>query len=171
VEDMDGYFRRAEGGFTLIELLIVIAIIGIVASIAIINLIPAERRAKYARAAGDTKTIVTQALVYINDNNCAPGSVADLWDLNGPTGGGACAAAAIPGYMAQVSDPFTAGANYLFGFSVIGVNRSWSRGWNGIDDNVGWDGVAPLGATDDLGNSSQTGCVTGTAAVVPSDIC
>ena len=41
-------------------------------TIAIINLIPAERRAKYARTAGDTKTIVTQALVYINDNNCAP---------------------------------------------------------------------------------------------------
>jgi general secretion pathway protein G len=169
---MDGYARRAERGFTLIELMIVVAIIGIVASIAIINLIPAQQRAKYARASADTKTIVTQSLVYINDNNCAPASVTDLWDLNGPTGGGAAcgATAPVPGYMATVTDPFTSGANYLFGFAPTGVNRSWARGWDGTDDSAGWNGVAPLG-NDDVGNSSQTGCATGPSAVVPSNIC
>jgi general secretion pathway protein G len=154
----------------LIELLLVVAIIGIVASIAIINLIPAQQRAKYARAAGDTKTIVAQTLVYINDNNCAPATVADLWDLNGPTGGGVCAAAAIPSYTTRVTDPFTSGSNYLFGSAVTGVNRSWARGWDGTDNSVGWNGVAPLG-NDDVGNSSQTGCATGPSAVVPSNIC
>ena len=168
--DMRGYFKRDEKGFTLIELLIVVAIIGILASIAIINLIPAERRAKYARTAGDTKTIVTQALVYMNDNNCAPAGVTDLWDTNGPTGGGLCAAGPVDGYMSQVTDPFRSGGNYSAGFSVTGVNRAWGFGFDGQDDTSGWNGVTPI-QDDDLGNSSQLGCVNGGAAVVPSGIC
>ncbi len=169
---MRGYFKRDEKGFTLIELLIVVAIIGIVAAIAIVNLIPAGMRAKYARTAGDTKTIVTQALVYINDNNCAPAGVTavDLWDLTGPTGGGACAAATIDGYMSTVTDPFTSGTDYFALFSVTGVNRSWGTGSDGTNDSGAWDGVAAL-TDDDLGNSSQTGCSNGGAAVVPSGIC
>ena len=168
--DMRGYFKRDEKGFTLIELLIVVAIIGILASIAIINLIPAERRAKYARTAGDTKTIVTQALVYINDNNCAPLAITDLWDLNGPTGGGLCAAGPVDGYMSQVTDPFRSGGNYSAGFSVTGVNRAWGFGFDGQDDTSGWNGVNSI-QDDDLGNSSQVGCVTGPSTVIPSGIC
>jgi prepilin-type N-terminal cleavage/methylation domain-containing protein len=159
-----------EKGFTLIELLIVVAIVGIVAAIAIVNLIPADRRARYSRTAGDTKTIVTQSIVYINENNCAPAGVTDLWDGNGPTGGGACAAGAIPNYMASVTDPFTSGSNYLGLFAVNGVNRAWGRGFNGMDDSAGWDGVAAL-TDDDMGNSSQVGCVHGNSAVVPGGIC
>ncbi len=166
---MTRYFKRDEKGFTLIELLIVVGIIGIVAAIAIVNLIPAGMRAKYARTAGDTKTVVTQALVYINDTNCAPAGIADLWDLTGPTGSG-CAAGTVDGYMATVTDPFRSGGNYSAVFSVTGVNRAWGFGFDGQDDTSGWNGVTPI-QDDDLGNSSQTGCSNGGAAVVPSGIC
>lgn len=63
---------RREKGFTLIELLIVVAIIGIIAAIAVPNLLTAIQRSKRSRTAADLRAIGTALGSYQVDNNMFP---------------------------------------------------------------------------------------------------
>lgn len=65
---------RKEKGFTLIELLIVVAIIGIIAAIAVPNLLTAIQRSKRSRTAADLRAIGTALGSYNVDNNQFPTS-------------------------------------------------------------------------------------------------
>ncbi|HXH29040.1 MAG TPA: prepilin-type N-terminal cleavage/methylation domain-containing protein [Candidatus Polarisedimenticolia bacterium] len=63
---------RRQKGFTLIELLIVVAIIGIIAAIAIPNLLNAIDRGKQKRTMADMRSIGTAIESYAVDNNRYP---------------------------------------------------------------------------------------------------
>ena len=64
--------NRNSKGFTLIELLIVVAIIGIIAAIAIPNLLNAIDRGKQKRTMADMRSIGTAVESYAVDSNVYP---------------------------------------------------------------------------------------------------
>ena len=84
-------FKRSNSkGFTLIELLIVVAIIGIIAAIAIPNLLNAIQRGKQKRTMSDMRTVGTAVEQYSLDNgfrpeNASGDAVTQLTDLVAPT--------------------------------------------------------------------------------------
>ena len=69
---------RKEKGFTLIELLIVVAIIGIIAAIAIPNLLNAIDRGKQKRTMADMRSVGTAIESYAVDNNFYPKNMTNV---------------------------------------------------------------------------------------------
>jgi len=74
---------RKNRGFTLIELLIVVAIIGIIAAIAIPNLLNAIHRGRQKRTMADMRTIGTAIGTYATDMNFYPRGLTTLAQFEG----------------------------------------------------------------------------------------
>ena len=71
-------FKKNQKGFTLLELLVVIGIIGLLASILVINLTSARRRARDTKRVADIRNLQTAAEDYFGKNGRYPNTIADL---------------------------------------------------------------------------------------------
>ncbi len=64
--------RRDEAGFTLVELMVVIVIIGLLATVVLINVLPSQDRAMVTKAKADIATLSSAMEQYRLDNMAFP---------------------------------------------------------------------------------------------------
>jgi len=123
---------RKDKGFTLIELLIVVAIIGIIAAIAIPNLLNAIDRGKQKRTMADMRSIGTSVESYAVDNNFYPKGMTNV------------NAAGISTYVAPI---------YI---KTVPTTDGWNGAWN-CNSTAGGTQYTIISFAKDGAAGTQTG--------------
>ena len=128
--------RRSEAGFTLVELMVVIVIIGLLATVVVINVMPATDRAALTKARADIATLEQGIEMY------------RLNRLQYPTTEQGLSAVTAEGFIKRLpNDPW--GKPYLYSapgrdgreFEIKSLGADGRDGGEGQDADIGnWDG-------------------------------
>ena len=82
--DDDGNQEPSRNGFSLVELMVVIFIIGLLATVVLINVLPSQDKAMRVKAQGDIATLSQAMEMYRLDNLAYPGAGEGLAALRTP---------------------------------------------------------------------------------------
>ena len=127
--------KKKQAGFTLVEVMVTMVIIGLMATIVVINVLPMMGKAKGEKAKIDISRL-SQALEYYNlDTNTYPEKLEDLLKPQS----GADERTRADGYIpALPKDPW--GNDYLYAYpGDNGVFDIWSYGRDGEEGGEGDD--------------------------------
>ena len=136
--------RPAERGFTLIELMVVIVIIGLLATVVVINVFPAQDQARVTKAKADIALLEQAAEMYRLDNLTYPSTSQGLAALLSPPTSLTEAGRYRPGgYIKRLpKDPW--GNAYLYAmpgqhgaFDIYSLGADGQPGGEGNDADIG----------------------------------
>ncbi len=139
--NMIAFRAQRHTGFTLLELMIVIAILAVLGSLVVVNVLPNKDKADIQKAQTDIATISAALNMYRLDNNDYPDSNTGLIALTQASEG---ASNFQPGgYIQKLSkDPWGNDYQYLYPgenaeFDVYTLGRDGAPGGEGIDADIG----------------------------------
>jgi general secretion pathway protein G len=136
--------RRHEDGFTLVELMVVIVIIGLLATIVALNVLPSGDKARVEKAKADIATIEQGLEMYRLQNSNYPTTTQGLAALTSAPAGADASKYQAGGYLKKLpNDPW--GRAYLYASpGQHGAADVWTYGADGKEGGEGID--ADLGS-------------------------